>query len=152
VVVLHVVAPLARVVLHREDLFSCPRQMQRTKWSHSMNSCTIISEQARLVVVVQQLLLRAADVDVPPPAAVRVLEDARHPDVLDDRVPVERVLRLRSDSSWTIPGTYSLCGSTTVFGCAIPSFASEAPKNLSSADHMKGLLTTVTPCSTACFR
>jgi hypothetical protein len=60
---------------------------------------------------------------------------------------------LRRLSSWWIPSTYSRCGRTTVFGLAIPSLvASEAPKNLSSAVHMKGLFTTVTPFSTACFR
>jgi len=48
---------------------------------------------------------------------------------------------------------YSLFGSTTVFGLATPSLvASVAPKNLSSALHMKGLLTTATPWSTACFK
>ncbi len=48
---------------------------------------------------------------------------------------------------------YSLFGSTTVFGLAMPRVvASVAPKNLSSALHMNGLLTTVTPRSTACLR
>ena len=52
-----------------------------------------------------------------------------------------------------MPGTYSLFGSTTVFGLTTPSFViSDAPKNLSSADHMNGLLMTVVPCSTACLR
>ena len=60
---------------------------------------------------------------------------------------------MRRLSSCLMPGTYSLLGSATVFGLATPSFvASDAPKNLSSADHMNGLLTTVAPCSTACLR
>src|SRR6185437_15613389 len=60
--------------------------------------------------------------------------------------------RLRRLSSCLMPGTYCLLGRATVFGLAIPSFvASVAPKNLSSAVHMNGLLITVTPCSTAYF-
>ena len=49
-----------------------------------------------------------------------------------------------------MPGTYDLFGSATVLGDATPSFvARAAPKNLSSALHMNGLLTTVTPSSSA---
>ena len=60
--------------------------------------------------------------------------------------------RLRSDSSCLIPATYSRLGNTTVFGDTSPSeVASVAPKNLSSALHMNGLFTTVTPRSVACF-
>jgi len=56
-------------------------------------------------------------------------------------------------SGWTIPGTYSLFGRTTVLGLATPrAVASAASKNLSSAVHMKGLFTTVVPCRAACFR
>jgi hypothetical protein len=51
-----------------------------------------------------------------------------------------------------MPGTYSLLGSATVRGLATPSFvASDAPKNLSSAVHMNGLLTTVAPLIAACL-
>ena len=48
-----------------------------------------------------------------------------------------------------MPGTYSLFGQDhRLAGCATPScVASVAPKNLSSAVHMNGLLTTVAPCS-----
>src|SRR5678816_653052 len=61
--------------------------------------------------------------------------------------------RLRRLSSCLMPGTYCLFGSTTVFGLATPSFdTSDAPKNLSSAVHMNGLLMTVEPASTACLR
>src|SRR5687768_7641420 len=61
--------------------------------------------------------------------------------------------RFRRLSSCLMPGTYCLLGRTTVFGLATPSFeTSDAPKNLSSAVHMNGLLTTVVPASTACLR
>src|SRR3954464_11733604 len=42
----------------------------------------------------EQILNRAADVDVAPAAAVGVLEDARQPDIVDDRLPIERVLEV----------------------------------------------------------
>lgn len=46
-----------------------------------------------------------------------------------------------------------MCGRMTVGGAATPSFAaSVALKNLSSADHQKGLLTIIVPLSAACFR
>src|SRR5687768_15922161 len=52
-----------------------------------------------------------------------------------------------------MPGTYSLLGTSTVFGDATPSFDTRiAPKYLSSAVHMNGLLTTVFPSSTAFLR
>jgi len=41
--------------------------------------------------MLEQILDRAADVDVAPAAAMRVLEDARQSDVIDDRLPVERI-------------------------------------------------------------
>ena len=51
-----------------------------------------------------------------------------------------------------MPGTYSRFGSAIVFGEAMPRcVASAAPNSLSSADHMNGLFTTVTPATTACF-
>ncbi len=46
--------------------------------------------ETRVIVVVQQLLGRPADEDVLPAAAVRVLENARKPDVPQYCVPVER--------------------------------------------------------------
>src|SRR5690242_6472507 len=52
-----------------------------------------------------------------------------------------------------MPGTYDLLGSASVFGLATPTrVARVAPKNLSSADHMKGLFTTVTLCPTGSVR
>jgi hypothetical protein len=52
------------------------------------------------------------------------------------------------------PGqVFSLFGSATVLGLATPSLvANAAPKSLSSADHMNGLLTTVAPWREAYFR
>src|SRR5919106_386069 len=56
--------------------------------------------------------------------------------------------RFRRLSLGTMPGMYDLLGSATVLGDATPNrVASAAPKNLSSALHMKGLLTTVAPAS-----
>jgi len=44
-------------------------------------------------------------------------------------------------------------GSRTVFGTATPApRATTLLKNLSSADHQNGLLTTTVPSATACFR
>ena len=48
-------------------------------------------EHATVVVVVDQLLERVADIYIAPAAAVRVLEDARQANVGDDAVPVERI-------------------------------------------------------------
>ena len=85
---------------------------------------------------------------------MRVLEDARQADVVDDRLPVERILEVAQalvvlDARDVLLVRQHDASS----GCATPSFvASDASKNLSSAVHMNGLLTTVAPCSTACLR
>src|SRR5574341_216632 len=61
--------------------------------------------------------------------------------------------RVLSDSLGTMPGTYSLLGNMIVLGDAMPSLLTRAaPKNLSSAVHMNGLLMTVLPSSTAFLR
>jgi hypothetical protein len=53
----------------------------------------------------------------------------------------------------SIPGSYSLLGSTTVFGTATPILrASVHSKNFSSAFHQNGSLTTTVPISAALLR
>src|SRR5436305_9855342 len=42
----------------------------------------------------EQILNRATDVDVAPAAAVGILEYARQSDIVDDRLPIERVLEV----------------------------------------------------------
>ena len=49
---------------------------------------------ARRVVVREQIVERAADVDVTPAAAVRVLENARQPDIARDAIPVDRIFEI----------------------------------------------------------
>ena len=61
--------------------------------------------------------------------------------------------RFRRLSGWTMPGTYSLFGRTTVRGTATPSFrASVHSKNFSSASHQKGSFTTIVPRIDALLR
>ena len=93
VIVLDEVAALLRIVLHRQHVLLAEAQaadelIPLDELLHDHR------QQARLVVVVDQLVERAADVHVLPAAAVRVLEDARHADVVDDRLPVERILEV----------------------------------------------------------
>ena len=90
VLVFDVVAPLARVVLDRQDVVLAEAEaadelvpLDKLLEHHR--------EQPRVVVVVDQLLLRLAHVDLLPAAAVGVLQHAREADVLHDPVPVERV-------------------------------------------------------------
>ncbi len=84
------VAPLARIVADRQHLL--PAQ---TDAAHELLPLDELlrdhREPARLVVVLQQLVERAAHVHFLPAAAVRVLQDAGQPGVLHDRPPVERI-------------------------------------------------------------
>ena len=87
------VGPRARVVADREDLV-----LTETDATHEVVEVDELlqdhREEAGLVVMQDQLFLGPADVDLLPAAAMRVLEDAGQADVLEDAVPVERVLQV----------------------------------------------------------
>jgi len=105
-----------------------------------------------LVVRPDELLFRVDAIDVLPAAAGVRLEDRGQTRVLDERVPVERVLQVAQRLVRDVRDV-RLVGRTTVFGTATPSSrASVHSKNFSSASHQNGSFTTTVPWSTALFR
>jgi hypothetical protein len=81
--------------------------------------------------------------DVLPPAPVRRLEDGGEAHVAGDALPVERVLEVPEAALGVDGGMYDFDGRSTVRGTFTPMRpASEYPKNLSSALHQNGSLTT----------
>src|SRR5688500_4510651 len=151
-VVLHELLSSDRVVIHRQDLLLAE--------AHAAHEVLPLDEflhdhrqHAGLVIVVDQLLERAADVDISPAAAVRVLENAGQPDVLDDSLPVERKLQVPQALVVLDARDVLLVRQDDRFRARDAELRDERrAENLSSAVHMNGLLTTVVPASTACLR